>query len=296
MKTLKSFIVLSVLLLVSCNSDYNESKYVDKKRSNNNGTISISSLVYQSGLIHNTSLGYVNSIWDTTLNIQLDSNISKLCQLTNGFTQENYNFDSTYLYDLNYNFISECIKADDFHNEFLDGLNNILNSDFYLDSITITEKDLISAGLNIFNGNFLLLNHTEIADFIINKSDSLLNLWETINWDTSGSYYYIMRSDMNGMGPNGSGNLSFGFLDIINKSASYWKENDFDPDGPNLPFINVIQIDAAGYIVGWISACVEEQRRTGKISLENMDKRIQAGIDEAMKCSLGYYLLKAVGL
>ncbi len=72
-----------------------------------------------------------------------------------------------------------------------------------------------------------------------------------------------------------------GFLGTLAYSTIYWDEED--PNGPE----GVIQLDAAGFLIGWATAVYFDYVQDGNVYAEDQWLRIGAGVVNATNCSMG---------
>jgi hypothetical protein len=171
-------------------------------------------------------------------------------------------------------------------------LDSVIQSQFALIAPTrsLNEVNVIANAKNIFHFNFSAMTFGQICDNIISRANAVLAQYNTINWS------------------NGSGDCVGGYLQIVLKSASFWKyvnaNNSVPPmsggaqaiqmgnpttfaiDQPMLQIprflrwlgaLNPIQADAAGYLWGWGKSYFGGE--------PSQSKRIYEGASEALHAS-----------
>lgn len=74
-----------------------------------------------------------------------------------------------------------------------------------------------------------------------------------------------------------------GFVAILEYSSIYW-QNDNNPDTVTSAFV---QLDAAGYLIGWVYAVVSDYQDDGDVLAEDQWKRIGAGVAAGVGTSTG---------
>jgi hypothetical protein len=171
-------------------------------------------------------------------------------------------------------------------------LDSVIQSQFALIAPTrsLNELNIINNAKNIFHFNFSGMTFGQICDNVIARANAVLTQYNSIGWN------------------NGSGDCAGGYLQIILKSATFWKyvnDNNAVPPmstggqtdqilNPNtlaadqsmlqiprflrwLGALNPIQADAAGYLWGWGKSYFGGE--------PSQSKRIYEGATEALHSS-----------
>ncbi|MEO0075837.1 MAG: hypothetical protein ABIK31_07040 [candidate division WOR-3 bacterium] len=242
------------------------------------------------GLLHNSGCLFMKNNWDTSWDISSEQDFQVVWGMLCGYFKNYHYFDSVEIYDSLYDILYRISSAENFHNELLEVFNELKQHYVWTNLVSQQEKYFIDALFDIFNTNFSNMTHFQVSTFIINKTDSLKTIWSTIDWDDTGDTLLALNV-ITSIQNNGSGNLSFGAIDVLQKSAEFWRDNDpIPPFNPTL-FSLLLKADAIGYIIGWGKA-VKDDLDSGKLIPERQWIRIQKGIDGATFASLGWGLAK----
>lgn len=284
MKTQILLFVAGLLITLSCQNDYISTNADKKEKGPNPRVLTIENI----GYLHNAGCLYMLNNWDTTWNIYDEQDFQTIWGMICDYFVSNHNFDSIEAYSSLYGILYRISSSNDFLNETLLVFDELKHHYVWTDLISQVEKDFIDAILEIFTNDFSNLSHSQVCDFVIFKADSLKNIWNTIEWDESGDSL-LMKNRITSIQTNGSGNLSFGALDVLHRSAEFWKENDPMPNSSPALLGALLQADAIGYIVGWLKA-VKDDYDTGQLRTDRANIRIQKGIDAATYASLGWAL------
>ncbi len=284
MKTKYILLFLGLLIMLSCKEDYISKNADTQFKGFNPVVLTIENI----GYLHNVGCIYILYNWDTTWNISDEQDFQAIWGMICDYFVSNHNFDSVEAYSTLYGTLCRISSSNDFLNELNLVFDELKQHYVWTNLISQVEKSFIDAILEIFTNDFSNLSHSQVCDSVISKVVSLKNLWNTIEWDESGDSL-LMKNRITSIQSNGSGNLSFGALDVLHRSAEFWKENDPMPNSPPALLGALLQVDAIGYIVGWLKA-VKDDYDTGQLRPDRANIRIQKGIDAATYASLGWAL------
>lgn len=278
--------VLGVFVVFSCQENTILKDRNKKSEGINPFVLSIGNI----GYLHNAGCLYMLNHWDTTWNISNEQDFQVVWSMICNYFETNHNFDSVEVYSSLYDILYRVSSSEDYYDELLAVFDELKQHYVWTSLISQVEKEFIDGISEIFTNDFSNLSHSWVCDFVISKVDSLKSIWNTIEWDASGDSL-LAKNVITSIQSNGSGNLSFGALDVLHRSAEFWKENDPMPSSPPALLGALLQVDAIGYIVGWLKA-VKDDYDAGKLTTDRANIRIQKGIDAATYASLGWALGK----
>jgi len=135
-----------------------------------------------------------------------------------------------------------------------------------LASVTAREANLVADISEILNDAYSMnLNKTQTYNYIQEEFYGLKQSIDNINY-----------------GEN-EGELINGLIEIGNQSNTYWNSHS---SNFNLPSVSLIQMDLAGYVLGWAQA-VRSDYNAGKLEPSGQRARIEQGVWGAIAFSAG---------
>ncbi|MBI2793715.1 MAG: hypothetical protein HYX66_03580 [Ignavibacteria bacterium] len=139
--------------------------------------------------------------------------------------------------------------------------------------------DSIGAFFNAYSASGK--TYAQIAQDFSAKASSLITYYNSLTW------------------PDNTGEVSGGALYVMQSSTNLWKEwLDSNPSKQNLgpqAIYQVVQADAAGYLIGWTVAVIDEWSSSGTLNINNQGKRMGKGVDGAIYASTGGWFGKIWG-
>jgi hypothetical protein len=261
---------LSLYVLTACKNDAPVGG-PNRSYSSPHLSVIVKSDYYKIGNWHTNGMNFIKSVYDTNASYAQDEPSSS--QAVEGFA-EDYCRDS--IADSIY--VPACDLVDTAY-----GLWVTSGSDSMF---------MLTHFLNTYRGSQLLLDSISAAEW--KYVDSVTN-W-CLALSSSGTWTQKCQAASarvnNWIGQfnaetwsSGEGSYAAGVLYIMESSVQY--AQNIRPDTNMHPKLeNVIQADAAGYLIGYAVECYKEWQNN-EFTKENQSKRIGAGVEAAMWMSLG---------
>ncbi|HVZ38983.1 MAG TPA: hypothetical protein VHI13_06880 [Candidatus Kapabacteria bacterium] len=230
-----------------------------------------STYVKDAGTLHNQGLAYLRAHYDFQKNYSGNSEQAKyLLSAISSYFQSARGWDSAYCNTVRMqDSLASTLAAT--YPPGNGGMWNAMKLQAPSAILSNDEIALIDNAMAVFSLPADGMSSTEIANRIIARADSSITILSSSAWS------------------HGLTEAAGGFLYVMRGSAAYWQSHPVSTaENPNPSgFAQIVQADAAGYLIGWLMAVADEYDATGHIDPNNQGRRINRGLSMAIGWSFG---------
>jgi hypothetical protein len=278
------FAALCALVYIACDhggSTSPEAVHQWRKAAPYTIPISDSACIENAGILHNLGLAYIRANYNHGLIFTSAKNqAAYILSLACGYYQTHGGWDSasnnnSRMQEDLASMLSRRYPASD-----ADLWYAVRSSPALAGSVSTAEIAAIDDAMRVFAMPTAGMNQIQAANRIIARTDSMIAVWNSVRQPSEGE-------------------AVGGVLHIMKGSASYWRDHPVSSaESPRRPpeLGQLVQVDAIGYLYGWLMAVAGELDATGRLDVANQYRRIGAGLGAAGSWSMGGVVRKYFGL